>query len=128
MWSYRIEKQNGASTSAARTELANGSTPQPFALSLSKGRTSYAPALSGADHARAFLGVQTGCSHSCTFCATVLARGTARSSSVEAVVTSAQTALDRRQREIVLNGVDPASYGEDSGDSHGMTRQAPLTM
>src|SRR5687767_9861608 len=30
----------------------------------------YAPALSGADHARAFLGVQTGCSHSCTFCAT----------------------------------------------------------
>jgi threonylcarbamoyladenosine tRNA methylthiotransferase MtaB len=35
--SYRIEKQNGASTSSARTDLANGSTPQPFALSLSKG-------------------------------------------------------------------------------------------
>src|SRR5690606_19065573 len=49
----------------------------------------YAPALSGADHARAFLGVQTGCSHSCTFCATVLARGTARSATVDAVLAAA---------------------------------------
>ena len=73
----------------------------------------YAPALSGADHARAFLGVQTGCSHSCTFCATVLARGTARSADVDAVVTSARTALDRGQREVILTGVDLASYGDD---------------
>ena len=76
---------------------------------------SYSPALSGADHARAFLGVQTGCSHSCTFCATVMARGAARSASVEAVVESARVALDRGQREIVLTGVDLASYGDDSG-------------
>jgi threonylcarbamoyladenosine tRNA methylthiotransferase MtaB len=82
---------------------------------LSKGRPSYQPALSGADHARAFLGVQTGCSHSCTFCATVMARGTARSASVEAVVESASIALTRGQREIVLTGVDLASYGDDSG-------------
>ena len=76
---------------------------------------SYSPALSGADHARAFLGVQTGCSHSCTFCATVIARGTARSATVEAVLDSARVALDRGQREIVLTGVDLASYGDDSG-------------
>ena len=75
----------------------------------------YVPALSGADHARAFLGVQTGCSHSCTFCATVMARGTARSATVEAIVTAARTAIDRGQREIVLTGVDLASYGDDSG-------------
>lgn len=77
----------------------------------------YTPALSGADHARAFLGVQTGCAHSCTFCATVLARGAARSASVEAVVEAARTALDRGQREIILTGVDLASYGDDSGTS-----------
>ena len=80
-------------------------------------REDYTPALSGADHARAFLGVQTGCSHSCTFCATVLARGTARSASVEAVLDAARTALTRGQREIVLTGVDLASYGDDSGSS-----------
>ncbi|HET6525229.1 MiaB/RimO family radical SAM methylthiotransferase [Sphingopyxis sp.] len=88
----------------------------------------YTPALSGADHARAFLGVQTGCSHSCTFCATVLARGTARSASVDAVVASAQTALDRGQREIILTGVDLASYGDDSGTTLAALVEALLTL
>ena len=88
----------------------------------------YSPALSGADHARAFLGVQTGCSHSCTFCATVLARGTARSASVDAVVASAQTALDRGQREIILTGVDLASYGDDSGTTLATLVEALLAL
>ncbi|WP_439566746.1 MiaB/RimO family radical SAM methylthiotransferase [Sphingopyxis sp.] len=88
----------------------------------------YTPALSGADHARAFLGVQTGCSHSCTFCATVMARGTARSATVEAVVEAARTALDRGQREIILTGVDLASYGDDSSTSLAALIEALLTL
>ncbi|WP_037553714.1 radical SAM protein, partial [Sphingopyxis sp. LC363] len=88
----------------------------------------YSPALSGAHHARAFLGVQTGCSHSCTFCATVLARGTARSASVEAVLDAARTALTRGQREIVLTGVDLASYGDDSGTSLATLVEALLVL
>jgi len=88
----------------------------------------YSPALSGADHARAFLGVQTGCSHSCTFCATVLARGTARSASVDAVVASAQTALNRGQREIILTGVDLASYGDDGGTTLAALVEALLAL
>jgi len=112
------KNKNGASATPdqvrGRTDLGDERSIQPFALSLSKGRPSYAPALSGADHARAFLGVQTGCSHSCTFCATVMARGTARSATVASVVDSARTAIDRGQREIILTGVDLASYGDDS--------------
>lgn len=92
------------------------------------GASAYTPALSGADHARAFLGVQTGCSHSCTFCATVLARGTARSADVDAVVASAQTALDRGQREIILTGVDLASYGDDSGTTLAALVEALLAL
>ena len=88
----------------------------------------YTPALSGPHHARAFLGVQTGCSHSCTFCATVLARGQARSASIEAVVDAARTALDRGQREIVLTGVDLASYGDDSGTSLAALIEALLAL
>lgn len=88
----------------------------------------YAPALSGADHARAFLGVQTGCSHSCTFCATVIARGTARSATVDAIRASAQTAIDRGQREIILTGVDLASYGDDSGTSLAALVEALLAL
>lgn len=96
----------------------------------SQGHTapSYVPALSGADHARAFLGVQTGCSHSCTFCATVLARGTARSATVDAVLDTARTALDRGQREIILTGVDLASYGDDSGTTLAALVEALLAL
>ena len=114
--SYRFEtEKSGPSTSSGQTEVEEGATPSPFGLSLPKPRSSYTPALSGADHARAFLGVQTGCSHSCTFCATVIARGTARSATVDAVLDAARIALARGQREIVLTGVDLASYGDDSG-------------
>ena len=128
--SYRIEDKSGASTSSAQTESKDGAIPQPFALSLSKGRSSspYTPALSGADHARGFLGVQTGCSHSCTFCATVMARGTARSATVEAVLEAAQTALHRGQREIILTGVDLASYGDDSGTTLATLVEALLAL
>ncbi|WP_428632466.1 MiaB/RimO family radical SAM methylthiotransferase [Sphingopyxis sp.] len=91
-------------------------------------RSPYTPALSGADHARAFLGVQTGCSHSCTFCATVLARGTARSATVEAVTETARIALDRGQREIILTGVDLASYGDDSGTTLATLVEALLAL
>ena len=90
--------------------------------------TPYTPALSGSDHARAFLGVQTGCSHSCTFCATVLARGTARSATTEAVLDAARTAIDRGQREIILTGVDLASYGDDSGTSLAALVEALLML
>lgn len=95
---------------------------------ISRMQSSYVPALSGADHARAFLGVQTGCSHSCTFCATVMARGKARSATVETVVEAARTALARGQREIVLTGVDLASYGDDSGTSLAALVEALLTL
>lgn len=88
----------------------------------------YSPALSGAVHARAFLGVQTGCSHSCTFCATVIARGTARSATAAAVLDSAHVALDRGQREIVLTGVDLASYGDDSGTTLAALVEALLAL
>jgi threonylcarbamoyladenosine tRNA methylthiotransferase MtaB len=126
--SYRFQKdENGASTSSARTEIEGGVILSPFALSLSKGRP-YSPALSGADHARAFLGVQTGCSHSCTFCATVIARGTARSATIDAVVDAARIAIARGQREIILTGVDLASYGDDSGTSLAALVEALLEL
>lgn len=122
--SYRDGNQTAVSS--RRSDLRGGSVDQPSSLSGAKLR--YTPALSGADHARAFLGVQTGCSHSCTFCATVLARGAARSATVISVVDTARTALDRGQREIVLTGVDLASYGDDSGTSLAALIEALLKL
>jgi threonylcarbamoyladenosine tRNA methylthiotransferase MtaB len=110
-----VPAEDGSPPSRGNTDIL-GATPP------------YTPALSGADHARAFLGVQTGCSHSCTFCATVLARGTARSATVESILTAARTAIDRGQREIVLTGVDLASYGDDSGTSLAALVEALLRL
>jgi len=127
--SYRAEEEkNGPSTSSGQTDSDNATSHSPLALSLSKPRSSFSPALSGPDYARAFLGVQTGCSHSCTFCATVLARGQARSATIETVLAAARTALTRGQREIVLTGVDLASYGDDSGASLAALVEALLTL
>ncbi len=106
----------------------DGPPPSRGNTALFNASHSYAPALSGPDHARAFLGVQTGCAHSCTFCATVMARGTARSATVAAVLDAARIALDRGQREIVLTGVDLASYGNDSGTSLAALVEALLAL
>lgn len=68
------------------------------------------------DRTRAFLAVQNGCDHSCTFCAIPLGRGGARSASVAEVVASVRRLVARGFQEVVLTGVDLTSWGADLGD------------
>jgi threonylcarbamoyladenosine tRNA methylthiotransferase MtaB len=65
---------------------------------------------------RALLRIQDGCDEHCTFCATTLARGAARSRSADALVDEA-TQLAERHPEIVLTGIHIGHYGVDTGDS-----------
>ncbi len=65
------------------------------------------------DHTRAFLGVQTGCDHRCTFCIIPFGRGPSRSVPMDAVIRAAQRLTSKGFREIVLTGVDLTSYGTD---------------
>jgi threonylcarbamoyladenosine tRNA methylthiotransferase MtaB len=71
------------------------------------------PAVSGADHARAFIEVQNGCDHHCTFCIIPKGRGQSRSIPAGAVIAAIQAAVDRGQQEVILTGVDLTSYGPD---------------
>ncbi len=71
------------------------------------------PAVSGIDHARAFIEVQNGCDHRCTFCIIPFGRGDSRSIPAGAVIDAVQAAVDRGQQEVVLTGVDLTSYGPD---------------
>ena len=64
-------------------------------------------------HARAFVEVQNGCDHRCTFCIIPYGRGNSRSVPVEAVVTRIAGLIERGYREVVLTGVDLTSYGPD---------------
>lgn len=65
---------------------------------------------------RALLRIQDGCDEHCTFCATTLARGAARSRPVDALVEEAMRLADRHP-EIVLTGIHIGHYGADTGDS-----------
>jgi threonylcarbamoyladenosine tRNA methylthiotransferase MtaB len=62
---------------------------------------------------RAFIQVQNGCNHRCTFCIIPYGRGNSRSVPADAVVEGVRRAVDQGRREVVLTGVDLTSYGAD---------------
>ncbi|PJI39989.1 MAG: tRNA (N(6)-L-threonylcarbamoyladenosine(37)-C(2))-methylthiotransferase MtaB [Rhizobium sp.] len=64
-------------------------------------------------HVRAFLQVQNGCDHRCTFCIIPFGRGNSRSVPMGAVVDQARKLVENGYREVVLTGVDATSYGAD---------------
>jgi threonylcarbamoyladenosine tRNA methylthiotransferase MtaB len=63
--------------------------------------------------ARAFLQVQNGCDHRCTFCIIPYGRGNSRSVPMGSVVEEARRLVENGFAEIVLTGVDLTSYGGD---------------
>jgi len=63
--------------------------------------------------ARAFLQVQTGCDHRCTFCIIPFGRGNSRSVPIGAIVDQARRLVEGGYRELVLTGVDITDYGKD---------------
>ncbi len=71
------------------------------------------PVTEFAGRARAFVQVQQGCDHRCTFCAIPFGRGPNRSVAPAEVLAQARSLLDAGFRELVLTGVDIASYGAD---------------
>lgn len=62
---------------------------------------------------RAFIAVQNGCDHACTFCIIPQGRGPSRSLSIAEVLREVETHLAAGAKEIVLTGVDLTSWGHD---------------
>jgi threonylcarbamoyladenosine tRNA methylthiotransferase MtaB len=63
--------------------------------------------------ARAFVQVQNGCDHRCTFCIIPYGRGNSRSVPMGAVVDQVRRLVDNGYLEVVVTGVDATSYGAD---------------
>ena len=82
----------------ASSEVASGSSPLEEGVE---------------EHTRAFLAVQNGCDHGCTFCGIPAGRGAARSAPLAEVVARAAHLSQRGFQEIVLTGVDLTSWGAD---------------
>jgi threonylcarbamoyladenosine tRNA methylthiotransferase MtaB len=66
-----------------------------------------------AGRARAFVQVQNGCDHRCTFCIIPFGRGNSRSVPIGAAVEDVRRLVGNGYNEIVLTGVDITSYGAD---------------
>jgi len=64
-------------------------------------------------HTRAFIAVQNGCDHSCTFCVIPQGRGRSRSLTIAEVLREVESHLAEGAPEVVLTGVDVTSWGHD---------------
>ncbi|PCI56902.1 MAG: tRNA (N(6)-L-threonylcarbamoyladenosine(37)-C(2))-methylthiotransferase MtaB [Alphaproteobacteria bacterium] len=65
------------------------------------------------DKSRAFLQVQNGCDHRCTFCIIPFGRGNSRSVPIGVIAEQVRNLVDQGYKEIVFTGVDVTSYGPD---------------
>jgi threonylcarbamoyladenosine tRNA methylthiotransferase MtaB len=63
--------------------------------------------------ARAYVQIQNGCDHRCTFCIIPYGRGNSRSVPAGVVVDQIRSLAERGYREVVLTGVDITAYGGD---------------
>jgi threonylcarbamoyladenosine tRNA methylthiotransferase MtaB len=69
---------------------------------------------------RAFVEIQNGCDHRCTFCVIPFGRGNSRSVPMGAVTDQIRKLVENGYREIVLTGVDITSYGADLPGAPGL--------
>ncbi len=65
------------------------------------------------DRARAFVQIQNGCDHRCTFCVIPFGRGNSRSVGIGEVILQTEQLVESGFAEVVLTGVDLTAYGTD---------------
>ena len=108
------EKLSSAGWTQARSAFAIEGAPKAIVSDIMAVKQT-APHLvdAFAGRARAFVQVQNGCDHRCTFCIIPFGRGNSRSVPMGAVVEDVRRLVANGYREIVLTGVDVTSYGAD---------------
>ncbi len=108
------EKLKPASWADARAALDQTNSPKAFVGDIMRVRETAAHLIDAfAGRTRAFVQVQNGCDHRCTFCIIPFGRGNSRSVPMEAVVEDVRRLVANDYREVVLTGVDITSYGAD---------------
>ena len=84
-------------------------------LDMQMPRTAATDVATPSPRARAFIKVQDGCDHRCTYCIVWRARGASISVPAAVIEERVVAAIDAGHREVVLCGVDLGSYGRDAG-------------
>ena len=96
------------------TRLADPDAPRVSVGDVMAETRAPAPLIDGlGTRARAYVQVQNGCDHRCTFCIIPFGRGNSRSVPAETVVEQIRRLADKGFAEVVLTGVDLTSWGAD---------------
>jgi threonylcarbamoyladenosine tRNA methylthiotransferase MtaB len=109
------DKMQGAAWREARAAFAIGDVDKIAVSDIMTVREMAPHLVAGFQHGlpRAFVQVQNGCDHRCTFCIIPYGRGNSRSVPMGAVVDQVRALAERGRAEIVLTGVDLTGYGAD---------------
>ncbi len=112
----RIDPAGFAAMPEVDRVVANDDKLDPAAWADNRApRSAPAPVVAFASHARAFVGVQTGCEHACTFCAIPAGRGPSRSTPIEQAVERITALVEAGHNEVILTGVDLTSFAPSLG-------------
>ncbi|WP_310533539.1 MiaB/RimO family radical SAM methylthiotransferase [Novosphingobium sp.] len=111
-----IEREAIAAMPEVDGLVANTAKLDPRAWNVPAAR----PITSSTAYTRAYVAVQNGCDHACTFCVIPQGRGTSRSLPVDAVCREIEGHLAMGVREVVVTGVDLTSWGHDLPGSPGL--------
>jgi threonylcarbamoyladenosine tRNA methylthiotransferase MtaB len=112
------EKLEAAGWAKARAALTAPTGPKTLVGDIMAVRESAPHVLEDfAGRSRAFVQVQNGCNHRCTFCIIPFGRGNSRSVPIAAVVDDVRRLVAAGHTEIVLTGVDITAYGADLPDT-----------
>jgi threonylcarbamoyladenosine tRNA methylthiotransferase MtaB len=108
------EKLSADAWSEARAAFDMADAPKALVNDIMAVKETAAHMIEGfAGRARAFVQVQNGCDHRCTFCIIPYGRGNSRSVPMGAVVADVRRLVANGYCEVVLTGVDITSYGAD---------------
>jgi threonylcarbamoyladenosine tRNA methylthiotransferase MtaB len=108
------EKLSGAAWAQARASFDIEDAPKAIVNDIMAVKETAAHLVDAfAGRTRAFVQVQNGCDHRCTFCVIPYGRGNSRSVPMGAVVENVRRLVANNYSEVVLTGVDITSYGAD---------------
>jgi threonylcarbamoyladenosine tRNA methylthiotransferase MtaB len=109
-----VEKLSAAAWAEARASFGVEDAPKAVVNDIMAVRQTAAHLIEGfSGRTRAFVQVQNGCDHRCTFCIIPYGRGNSRSVPMGAVVADVRRLVATGYCEVVLTGVDITSYGAD---------------
>jgi threonylcarbamoyladenosine tRNA methylthiotransferase MtaB len=108
------EKLEGAAWAHVRGAFGVADAPKATVGDIMAVKETAAHLIEGfSSRARAFIQVQNGCDHRCTFCIIPYGRGMSRSVPMGAVIADVRRLVANNCPEVVLTGVDLTSYGAD---------------